>query len=55
VPAPTIEELHALLDKIITRIMRLLTKQGFLIEDQGTTYFAEADRESALLPLLVAT
>jgi hypothetical protein len=49
------EEPHALLAKIITRIMRLLTKQGFLIEEQGTTYLAEADRESALLPLQAAS
>ena len=45
VAAPTIEELHALLAKIITRIMRLLTRQGFLIEEQGMTYLAEADRD----------
>jgi hypothetical protein len=51
VAAPTSEELQVLLAKIITRIMRLLTKQGFLIEEQGTTYLAEADSESALLPL----
>jgi hypothetical protein len=37
VPAPTIEELQALLAKIISRIMRLLTRQGFLIEEQGMT------------------
>jgi hypothetical protein len=36
-PAPTIEELQALLAKIITRIMRLLTRLGFLIEEQGMT------------------
>ena len=53
--APTIEELQALLAKIITRIMRLLTKQGFLIEEQDRTYLAEADRESALLPLQAAS
>ena len=55
VPAPTIEELHALLAKIITRIMRLLTRLGFLIEEQGMTYLAEADRESSLLPLQAAS
>jgi hypothetical protein len=33
VAAPTLEELQALLAKIITRIMRWLTKQGFLIEE----------------------
>ena len=50
--APTLEELQALLAKIITRIMRWLTKQGFLIEEQDRTYLAEADRESALSPRL---
>jgi hypothetical protein len=54
-PALTIEELHARLAKIITRIMRLLTRQGFLIEEQDRTYLAEADRESALLPLQAAS
>ena len=34
VAAPTSEELQVLLAKIITRIMRLLTKQGILIEEQ---------------------
>lgn len=53
VAAPTLEELQALLAKIITRIIRWLTKQGFLIEDR--TYLAEADRESALLPLQAAS
>ena len=55
VPAPTIEELQALLAKIITRIRRLLTRLGFLIEEQGMTYLAEADRESSLLPLQTAS
>jgi Putative transposase len=35
--------------------MRLLTRQGFLIEEQGMNYVAEADRESALLPLQAAS
>jgi hypothetical protein len=35
--APTNEELEALLLKIITRVMRLLTRQGYLIEEQGMT------------------
>jgi len=55
VAAPTLEELQALLAKIITRIMRWLTKQGFLIEEQDRTYLAESDRESALLPLQAAS
>jgi hypothetical protein len=37
VPAPTMEALQALLVKIITRILRLLTRQGYLIEEQGMT------------------
>ena len=55
VAAPTLEELQALLAKIITRIMRWLTKQGFLIEEQDRTYLTEADRESTLLPLQAAS
>ena len=55
VAAPTSEELQVLLAKIITRIMRLLTKQGILIEEQDRTYLAEADRESSLLPLQAAS
>src|SRR5437870_9567713 len=55
VAAPTLEELQALLAKIITRIIRVLTKHGFLIEEQDRTYLAEADRESALLPLQAAS
>ncbi len=55
VAAPTSEELQVLLAKIITRIMRLLTKQGILIEEQDRTYLAEADRESSRLPLQAAS
>ena len=55
VAAPALEELQALLAKIITRIMCLLTKQGFRIEEQDRTYLAEADRESSLLPLQAAS
>jgi Putative transposase len=33
----------------------LLTRQGFLIEEQDRTYLAEADRERALLPLQAAS
>ena len=35
--------------------MRLLTRQDFLIEEQGRTYLAEADRDSALTPLQAAS
>ena len=53
--APTNEELEALLLKIITRVMRLLTRQGYLIEEQGMTYLAEADTDRALAPLQAAS
>ena len=55
VAAPTAEELQALLLKIITRIMRLLTRQGFLIEEQGMTYLAEVDKDPVLTPLQTAS
>ena len=33
VPAPTDEALHAVLHKIITRMMKLLTCKGVLVEE----------------------
>ena len=41
--------------RIIQRVLKLLTRTGYLIEEQGTTYLPEADRESALLPLQAAS
>ena len=67
IPAPSIDELQSLLAKIITRIMRLLTRQGHLIEEQGMalalghpvgqplTYLAEPDSDHALTPLQAAS
>ena len=46
VPAPTDEALHAVLHKIITRTMKLLTRRGVLIEEQGQTYMADNDGDS---------
>jgi hypothetical protein len=40
VAVPTLEELKALFATVITRDMRLLTHQGFLIAEQGETYVA---------------
>ena len=51
VPAPTDEALHAVLHKIITRMMKLLTRRGVLIEEQGQTYMADND---VLRPLQAA-
>ena len=53
--APGIEELQALLAKIITRLMRLLTRQGYLIEEQGMRYLAEIEADHALTPLQAAS
>ena len=53
--APTAVELQALLAKIITRILKGLTRQGYLIEEQGMTYLAEAEPGNALPPLQAAS
>ena len=46
VPAPTDEDLQAVLHKIITRTMKLLARRGTLIEEQGQTYLADNDGDS---------
>ena len=46
VPAPTDEALQAVLHKIITRMMKLLTRRGVLVEEQGSTYVADNDGDS---------
>ena len=40
VPAPTDEALQTVLHKIITRTMKLLTRKGVLVGEQGQTYMA---------------
>ena len=45
---PTVEELEALLAKIITRTMRTLTRLGALIEEPERTYLAETGTDGAL-------
>ncbi len=45
-PAPTEEALQAVLHKIITRLMGLLTRRGVLVEEQGSTYLADDDGDS---------
>ena|GEM_PF-1248055 len=45
--SPTDEELQALLHKIITRLMKLLTRRGVLIEEEGgSSYLADADADA---------
>ena len=54
VRAPTAKQLQVLLIRIVKRLMRLLTRKGYLIEEQGMTYLADTDRDSALGPLQAA-
>jgi hypothetical protein len=44
--APTDEELHALLQTVIARLMRMLTRRGVLVEDMGQIWLAEPDSDS---------
>ena len=55
-PAPTHAALQALLGKIITRILRLLTRLGHLIEEEGETYLAGCvtDPDDVMTPLQAA-
>ena len=46
VPAPTDEALQTVLHKIITRTMKLLTRKGVLVGEQGQTYMADDDADS---------
>jgi Putative transposase len=46
VPAPSDEALQAVLHKIITRILKLLTRRGALVEEKGSTYMADNDTDS---------
>jgi len=51
VPAPTAEQFQGLLTRIIKRLMKLLTRKGFLIEEQGMSYLADTDPDPVLGPL----
>jgi len=58
VPAPTDKALQALLHKIIARLIKLLTRRGVLVEEEGSGYLADGDADSddarALRPLQAA-
>ena len=55
---PTDDELHALLHTVITRLMKMLTRLGVLIEEMGQIYLAEpqtdGDEARTLRPLQAA-
>ena len=56
--APAIEQLQALLDKMITRILKLLTRLGHLVEEEGITCLArtgDIDPDNVLAPLQAAS
>ncbi|EFK97713.1 hypothetical protein LDC_0233, partial [sediment metagenome] len=42
---PTDDELHALLQMVITRLMKMLTRRCVLVEDMGQAYLAEPDAD----------
>jgi hypothetical protein len=58
VQAPTDEVLRAVLHKIITRTMKLLTRRGVLVREQGQTYMtddsSDSDEACVLRPLQAA-
>ena len=52
--APSREELAGLLDKIIARLLKMLTRLGYLIEEEGITYIADRDADNPLASLQAA-
>ena len=52
--APSNDELQTLLKRMIHRILKLLTRTGYLVEEQGMRYLAETDASSALTRLQAA-
>ncbi|SDY81058.1 hypothetical protein [Nitrosomonas sp. Nm33] len=53
---PTSEQLQKLLSQIIQHIMKkALTRHGALIEEEGMTYLADMEADTALAPLQSAT
>jgi hypothetical protein len=53
--APSTDELEAVLLKIITRTMRILTRLGVIIEEPDRTYLAETATDGALRSLQAAS
>jgi hypothetical protein len=53
--APTRAELEGLLDKIIARLMKMLTRLGYLVEEQGVSYIADIDADNPLASLQAAS
>jgi len=53
--APSRDELKGLLDTIIAWLMKLFTRKGYLIEEQGMTYLADIDADKPLASLQAAS
>ncbi|MDO9311892.1 MAG: transposase [Nitrosomonas sp.] len=51
VRSPKADQLQRLLNQIIQRIMKALTRHGALIEEEGMTFLADMDTDAALAPL----
>ena len=45
---PSRDELAGLLDKIIARLVKMLTRLGYHIEEEGITYIADMDADNPL-------
>ena len=52
--APTDAELQGLLDKGIARLLKMLTRLGYLVEGDGITYLADMDTDNPLASLQAA-
>jgi len=48
--APTGEVLQGPLEKIIVRLMKRLTRLGYLVEEEGMSYLADLDPDNPLAP-----
>ena len=53
--APTRDELQGLRDKSIARLLTMLTRQGYLIEEEGVRYIADSDADNPLASLQAAS
>ena len=53
--APSRDEIAGLLDKIIARLMKMLTRLGYLVEEEGVRYIADMDAENPLASLQAAS
>jgi hypothetical protein len=47
--------LQSLLARIITRLMKTLTRRGYLVEEEGMTYIADMDADNPLASLQAAS